>query len=146
MSLLKNALIDYAGVAVGAAPNTDPNTSILDMSGWDGVVFLTTVTDCVSGGVATLKVEASDTNADGGMSAVTGATAAATSGANDDLNGQLLIVDVFRPQKRYVQGVRTSATQNIAFGECIAIRYRGSKAPVTQSSTTVAASTFAVGS
>lgn len=146
MSLLKKCLFDYVGAAVAAANSTDANSSRLDMAGWDGVVFLTTITDSVATGVATLKVEANTADSDSGMAAITGATATATSAANDDLNGQLLIVDVFRPQKRYVQGVRTSATKDIAFGECIAIRYRGSKAPVTQSSTKVAASTFAVGS
>lgn len=146
MSLLKNTAISYGGAAVAMANDTDNNSSRLDMAGWDGVVFVTTITDCVKTGVGALTVEGNTTNADAGMAAISGAVATATSAANDDLNGQLLIVDVYRPQKRYVQGVRTSATQNIAFGECIAIRYRGSKAPVTQSSTTVAASTFAVGS
>jgi len=145
MSLLKNAMIDYGAAAVAAAANTDSNTSILDMAGWDGVTFLTTITDSVATGVATLKVEASLTNADGGMAAVTGATATATCAVNDDLNGKLLIVDVFRPQRRYVQGVRTSGTADIAFGECIAIRYRGRKSPVTQGST-VADAEFVVGS
>ena len=145
MSLLKKCLFDYVGAAVAAANSTDANSSRLDMAGWDGVVFLTTITDSVATGVATLKVEANTADSDSGMAAISGAVATATSAANDDLNGQLLIVDVYRPQKRYVQGVRTSATANVAFGEILAIRYRGRKAPVTQGAT-VAASAFAVGS
>lgn len=146
MSLLKKCLFDYVGAAVAAANSTDANSSRLDMAGWDGVVFLTTITDSVATGVATLKVEASLTNADGGMAAVTGATATATCAVNDDLNGKLLIVDVFRPQRRYVQGVRTSATANIAFGECVAVRYRGRKSPVSQNAATVADAESVVGS
>lgn len=145
MSLLKNTAISYGGAAVAMASDTDSNSSRLDMAGWDGVVFVTTITDCLKTGVGALTVEGNTTNADGGMAAISGAVATATSAANDDLNGQLLIVDVYRPQKRYVQGVRTSATANVAFGEILAIRYRGRKAPVTQGAT-VAASAFAVGS
>jgi hypothetical protein len=38
-----------------------------------------------------------------------------------------------------VQGVRTSATANVAFGEILAIRYGTRLAPVAASSTTAAA-------
>jgi len=143
--LLNRCQIDYVGALVTNANNTDSNSSRLDMSGYDGVLFLTTVTDCVQDGVATLKVEGNTIDSDTGMAAITGATVSATSAANDDLNGKLLIVDVYKPQKRYVQGVRVSATQNIAFGEIHAFRYRAHVAPVTQSSTTVAESTAVVG-
>lgn len=146
MSLLKKCLFDYVGAAVAAANSTDANSSRLDMAGWDGVVFLTTITDSVATGVATLKVEANTADSDSGMAAITGATAMATSAGNDDLNGKLLIVDVYRPAKRYVQGVRTSATANIAFGECVAVRYRGRKAPVSQNAATVADAEAVVGS
>jgi len=145
-SLLKNCKIDYVGALVAAANNTDSNSTRLDMSGYDGVLFLCTITDSVATGVATLSVEANTADSDTGMAAITGASAAKTCTVNDDINGMLLIVDVYRPQKRYVQGVRTSATANIAFGEIIAIRYKGRAAPVTQSTTTVATSTFVVGS
>ena len=141
-NLLAASAADYAGVAVAAASNTDSNSSIFDMAGFDGIMFLTTITDCVSGGVATLTLEGNTVNSDSGMATITGAVATATSAGNDDMNGKLLIVDCYRPSKRYVQGVRTSATQNIAFGEILAIRYRAHSQPVSQSSTTVAASTI----
>jgi hypothetical protein len=145
-SLLKNCAIDYADALVTAASNTDNNSSIFDMAGYDGICFITTITDSVQDGVATLKIEENSANSDSGMTAISGATVSATSAANDDLNGMLLIVDCYRPQERYVQAVRVSATQNIAFGEVIAIRYKGREVPVTQSSTLVAGSAFAVGS
>jgi len=58
---------------------------------------------------------------------------------NDDINGKILIVDVRALRQRYVQGVRTSATANIAFGEIIAIRYGPRLAPAALSSTAAAA-------
>jgi hypothetical protein len=117
--------IREVGAPVANANNTDSNSDIIDMSGWDGVVFICAITDCVQGGVAVLKAEQDDANADGGMAALTGASATATAAGNDTLNDQLLVVDVYRPTKRYVQAVRTSATQNIAFGNVIAILYNG---------------------
>ena len=128
----ENCKIMEVGAPVAAASSTDSNSDILDMTGFDGVVFIAPIEDSVSGGVATLKVEQDVANADAGMALITGASAAVTSGANDDLNQKLLIVDVYRPQERYVQGVRVSATQNIAFGTLIAIQYNGRFKPPTE--------------
>lgn len=135
MQLMKNVLIGEVNAPIAASSSIDGNSDILDMSTWDGVLFVVAITDSVDTAVATLTVEANTANSDSGMVAITNAAATATSAANDDLNDQLLIVDVYRPTKRYVQAVLTSATANIAYGSTIAIRYRGSKAPVTVDST-----------
>jgi hypothetical protein len=132
MNLITSVKIEEVGAPVANANNTDQNSDRLDMSGWDGVVFIVPITDCVQAGVATLKVEENTSDSDTGMTALTGATATATSAGNDDLNNMLLVVDVYRPRERYVQGVITSATQNIAFGNTIAIRYQGRKLPITE--------------
>lgn len=143
MNLLKNCKIMEVGAPVAAAANTDSNSDIIDMSGWEGVVFVAPITDSVQTGVATLKVEQNTANSDTNMAALSGATAAATSAANDDLNDKLLILDVYKPRERYVQAVRTSATANIAFGNVIAILYSGKKAPIT-ADTSVLASALVV--
>lgn len=142
-NLANDVKISWVKALIASANNTDSNTAILDMSGWDGVVFITPITTATTGGVATLTVEANTANSDSGMVAITGAAAAKTSPSN----GTLLIVDVYRPLKRYVQGVLTSATQVVTFDATIAIQYRGTKAPVTVSdNTTIATQTVVVGS
>lgn len=143
--ILKNSLISYAGAAIAAANNTDSNSTRLDMAGYEGVLFLTTITDSAATGVATLTIESNTADSDTGMVAITGAASAKTCTVNDDINGTLLIVEVKNPQKRYVQGVRTSATANIAFGEIQAIRYGAKEKPVTADAT-VSTGTFVVGS
>lgn len=143
MNLLKNAKIQEVMAPVAAANNTDQNSDILDMQGWDGVIFIVPITDSVATGVATLTIEQNTANSDTGMAALSGATATDTSVQNDDLNNALLIVDVYRPRERYVQGVVTSATANIAFGNMIAIQYQGRKAPVTQPSSVLASTQVA---
>lgn len=131
MNLIKNVLIKEVMAPVAAGSSIDQNSDILDMANWDGVVFIVPVTDSVATGVATLTIEQNTANSDTGMAALSGATATATCATNDDLNNELLIVDVYRPRERYVQGVVTSATANIAFGNMIAIQYKGRKPPVT---------------
>lgn len=132
MNLLKNIKIQEVLAPVAAASDTDSNSDILDMQGYDGVMFIVPITDSAATGVATLTIEQNTANSDSGMAALSGATATATCTVNDDLNDTLLIVDVYRPRERYVQGVIASGTANIAFGNMIAIQYQGRKAPITQ--------------
>ena len=134
MTLTDNVKIMEVLTADAAANNTDANSDRIDMQGWDGIVFIVPITDITGTAVATLKVEANTIDSDTGMAAITGASASVTSGGDDDENDTLLIVDVFRPQKRYVQGVITSSAANVAFGNTIAIQYKGSKSPITQHS------------
>lgn len=131
-NLLNQIKLDYVAAAVANASNTDNDSAIVDTAGFDGVLFLTTITDSAITGVATMTIEQNTVNSGTGMAALAGAVATATSGANDDLNGKILAVDVYRPRERYVRANRVSATANIAFGECQAILYRGSKMPITQ--------------
>ncbi len=114
----------YVGAAVAAGSSIDNNSSRIDMAGYESVTFVTTITDSVDTGVATLLIEQNTVDSDSGMAAVTSpatASATVTSGANDDLNGTLLVVEYRKPASRYVQAVRTSSTANIAYGEVLAI-------------------------
>lgn len=138
-SLLKDILASVAGVAVVAGATIDSNGARLDMSGYEGVIFLQVIDDSVATGVATLKVEQNTIDSDTGMAALAGAVATATCVVNDDLNGKLLAIDVYRPRERYVQAVRTSLTANMAFGQLIAIRYGTRKLPVPNDATVLSA-------
>lgn len=133
-SLTQNLEVRYVNAAVAAASNTDDNSTIIDMSEYESVTFIVPITDSAATGVATLTIEANTANSDSGMAAVTSAVATATCAINDDINGTVLIVELRRPAKRYVQAVITSATANIAFGDTIAI-LKPLEAPVTQGAT-----------
>ena len=124
MNFLKNCLIKEVNAPVAAGSTIDDNSDRIDMSGWDGVVFIAPITDSVATGVAALTVEQNDDDSGSGMTALAGAVATATCAVNDDLNDSLLVVDVYKPRKRYLQGVLTSTTANIAFGNTIAILYK----------------------
>ncbi len=130
----QNFEIREVGAPVAAGATIDSNSDRIDMADYESVTFIAVVTDSVATGVATLTVEANDADSDSGMAAVTGAAATATCAVNDDINDKLLIVEVARPAKRYVQAVRTSLTANIAYGSVIAI-LKPRRVPVVNHST-----------
>lgn len=137
-NLLNKILWDYVGAAVSAGSSIDNDSSIVDTEDCEGVIFVTTITDSVATGVATLTVEQNTANSGTGMAALSGAVATATSASNDDLNGKVLAVDVYRPAERYVRANRASATANIAYGEIHAIKYGLRKMPASQAAADVA--------
>ena len=131
-SLLKNVSISWLAAAVVAGSSIDNDSAIFDMAEFEGILFITTIEDSVNTGVATMTVEQNTANSGTGMAALSGAVATLTSGADDDLNGKILAVDVYRPKERYVRVNRTSATANIAFGSVIAIPYGSRKRPTLE--------------
>ena len=126
------------GDAVAAGSSIDDNSDRIDTAGYEGVIFVTTITDSVATGVATLQVQQNTADSDTGMAAIDDAVATAPSASNDDLNQKLLVASVHRPRERYVQATRTSATANIAYGECLAILYGRKKKPIADDSTYIA--------
>ncbi len=139
-TLLATLEARWIAAAVAAANNTDSNSSRIDMQDYESALFISTVTDSVATGVATLKVEENDADSDVGMSAIAGASASLTSAANDDINDKLLIVEVRNPSKRYIQAVRTSSAASIAFGETVVLLKPREKKAIQGA--TVGASTF----
>lgn len=117
--------------AVANANNTDDDSAIVDTSGYDGVMFVCPISDSAATGVATMTAQQNTANSVTGMAALAGGAATLTSATNDDINGQCLVVDVYRPLERYVRVKRTSATANIAFGDVLAILYHGRTGPAT---------------
>lgn len=122
-TLFGEVQVRHIGAPVAAANNTNNRSDRIDMAGYEGVMFIATVTTATANGVATARVEQNDVNSDSGMAAIAGAAAIGTSVSTGDLNNRLLVVDVFRPRERYLSLVRTSAAANIAFGPVIAILY-----------------------
>lgn len=139
MNLSKDVSLREVLAPIAAASTIDSNSDRIDMSGFEGVLFVAPITDSVATGVAKLQVEQNDDDSDAGMKALSGASATATCVVGDDLNGKLLVVDVYRPAKRYVQGVLTSTTANIAFGSMIAIPYGPRSKPVAAHASIAAA-------
>lgn len=135
--LLNNVEVRYVNDAVAAGSTIDDNSTRIDMSDYESVLFVVPIADSVATGVATLTVEGNSSDSDSGMAAISGATVSATSSTNDDLNGTVLAVEVINPGYEYVQAVVTSATANIAYGATVAYLVPRRK-PATQGATVTA--------
>lgn len=134
MNLLNNTLITRVLVATADGTGTQ-SSDILDMQGYEGVLFIWKLDDVDDTAVLTLQAQQDELNAAGGMATLTG-TATFTAGATD-ADDDCLVLDVYRPTKRYVRAQGVIATANATTAAIIAIQYGARKSPVTQSSTVV---------
>lgn len=113
--------------------NAAANGAILDMQGWDGVVFLVLVgaTDIE----VDFAVQEDSDSAFGSGAAITGAAITQLGATDDD---SMSIVDVWRPTERYVRGTLTVG-DGVAGSDTavVAMRYRGQGTrPVVQDAAT----------
>jgi hypothetical protein len=141
MNLLKNCKITYGHALVAAGQASHP-TSIVDMSGWDGVMCILPITSTLNTGVVTLTGRSAATNVAG--AALAGAIATVTDAGGAQHTGKCLAVDIYKPRERYVDFLIDTTVANGATDAAIIIQYKGRKAPVTQSTTYVGASTLVI--
>lgn len=88
------------------AGTTDVESAILDMSGYEGVMFVTSFSVAAADNL--LKVQQDDANGAGGMADLEGT--GVTSGASP--SNEDVWVDVYRPQKRYVRCIAVVDTSS----------------------------------
>jgi len=123
-----------------AAGTTKRTSGIIDMAGYDGVLFVVGLGTLIEAGTLDAFVEQNTANSASGMARLA-TTSPYTVTAADALKTQsCILVDVFRPQERYLQCNITPATQNAVILGITAIRYRGRVKPESQD-TSVLAST-----
>lgn len=126
MNMMKNVkltLVNAAAVSAG----TEIDSTHVDMTGFDGVVFFGTMATVNAGNY--VKVQQDDAVGDGTMADLTGTKVVPS------VNANTYLVDIYRPMKRYVRLVVIRAGANTATGDIYALQYKGTKAPVTQPTT-----------
>lgn len=128
-----------------AAGSTAQNGSAVDMAadgGYDGVMFILAVGTLSSSQATSLKAQQSDDNGnDDDFSDLAGSK---TPTMADDDDNQLVVLDVFRPSKRYVRPVVNRASANAVIDGVIAIQYRGRNRPSIHDAATVQAAKVVV--
>lgn len=143
MNLSKHIKVTVVEAVAGAA-TTELVTDVLDMQGYEGVMFLALTGDVTNASVLTLTVKGNSANSVSSPTPVTQkATDAFTAGATD-ADSKLLMVDVYKPTLRYMFASLTRADQNAAIGGIIAIQYCSRVQPTTQDATVIA-SAFGLG-
>jgi hypothetical protein len=121
-----------------AAGTTDVNATHVDMSGYEGVVFvaaLGTLTATAATGMHAQQGQLSD---DSDMADLAGTQLNMV----DTEDNKLLVLEVVHPEERYVRPVLDRATANAVIDGIIAIQYGGKKAPETQPASVSASATI----
>lgn len=128
-ALLPDIKIIYDAVAATAAGTTAVNGSIIDMAGYEGVVFVVRFGTLTATQVTKIKAQQDSDSGGGTMADLVGT--ASTALADGD-GGKVLALDVFRPIERYVRCVVVRGTANAVVEGGFAILYGGSTRPATQ--------------
>ena len=140
---LKHNRMSVAATLIAAGSTIDTDTTIYDMSEFDGIAFFTPITVETSTGVAKLEVFAAPGNAVDTGAVSQGSVTATSTGANTA--GTALLLDVSKPLKRYVYATITSVTANMTFGPTLVIQYMAHNKPTVQDAATIFASLAVVG-
>lgn len=114
---------------------TDVNGTVIDMAGFDGVLFVLFAGALSPGQVVLLKAQQG--NQPDGSDAADLAGSAVGPFADGDSNKGLLL-DVAKPTKRYLRAVVDRSTANAGLDAAIAIQYGPSSKPTTHDASIVA--------
>lgn len=141
-NLLKNAKVTrVSNDGAGTASATPTKGAILDMAGFRSVMFVAMMADVVSGSVVALRAAQGAVNDTAEMDLLAGSSGG-TAGASD-VDNKLIILDVVRPNERYIEVQLFHTTQDAPFDGIIAIQYDPINVPVTQGSTVYDSDTLA---
>jgi hypothetical protein len=118
-NLINEVKITKIAAAAGAA-TTDVETSVIDMSGYDGVMIFCAIGTANAGNYIKAQQGTDATVTD--AADLEGSKVVATG------NGDVVTLDVFQPKERYIKGiVKRGASTTV--GEIYALQYKMSKAP-----------------
>jgi hypothetical protein len=118
-----------------AAGTTKRTSTILDMAGYDGVLFVIGLGTIIEDGTLDGFVEQNVDNSTVGMARVATTSAYTVLAADAAKTQSCILIDVYRPQERYLQCNITPAVQNAVVLGIVAIRYKGRVKPETQDAT-----------
>lgn len=127
MNLSKNVKSIVVLPAQAAATGTKKGT-IIDMQGVQGVQFVAVLTSAVDDSVVKLKVAQSDTNETNDMALLTGSVDAPVADTGN-LAGKALVLDLYKPLKRYIEPQLVIADANAVVSCIIAITYESRMSP-----------------
>lgn len=120
-------LLSAITLAAGVAAQTTINGSIIDMQGFDGVLFMLNIGAITTGGVQSVKLQHGDQAGGGDMADVLGSAQTIA----DSEDNTVRFLEMTKPSKRYCRIVVSRATQDSAFAAS-ALPYHKWDGPVTQ--------------
>jgi len=137
MNLSRDVKITVVAAAAAAA-QTEVVSSVLDMQGYAGVMFIALMGDVTANSVLTLTAKGNSANSTSSPTPVSqAATSAFTAGASTT-DSKALVVDVFDPALRYVFASLTRTAADAVVGGIIAIQYAPGLRPTSQDASVIA--------
>ena len=125
-------------VASASAAGTSLITSAaIDMANYEGALIMVKFGTIVTAAVTSIKVQGSDD--DGSSDAYADLLGTGQTVADDD-DDKVFVIDIFKPQERYLKALVVKATQNSTVESIIVLRYGAKKLPATDDSATVGGS------
>lgn len=127
MNLSKNTkttLVKAAQTSAGTAINSDS----VDMQGFEGVMFVGSVSTVNAANFANVAQSSDDGSSDDFTDLLATKVVPGT-------NGNSFLIDVFRPEKRYVRLEIDRGGANTVTGDIYAIQYGARKKPTSQGAT-----------
>lgn len=131
MTEAKNHLYTRVLAPVAAGTGDTQASSTVDMANYDRVRFMVSIGAITSTGTAVVKAQTCTASDGSGAVDITGASVSFT----DADDNKLAIVEVERPQARYVRVVVVRATANVVIELGTATQSAGRNMPVTQGAT-----------
>jgi len=135
--LLKDIKITVVEAAAAAA-QTDLTTDVLDMSGYEGVMWIALTGDVTSGSVLTLTAKGNSANSVSSPTPITQKASDAFTAGAATADSKAIVVDVFRPTLRYQFAVLSRTTADAIVGGIIAIQYKADTKPTSQDASVIA--------
>lgn len=116
-----------------AAGTTDTLASTeIDMLGYDSLMIIACIgAIAASGGLISIVLKNTATSASYGSGTIDNIGTAIVNSADTDDN-KLMIIDVHKPQRRYIKVYSTRSVANVTPLALVAIRYNAGNRPVTQ--------------
>ena len=128
MNLSKNVKIDQI-LGYFAAGQTERASAILDMSGYEGVLFVASFGTIIEAGTIDVFADGDDENGAGSMAELAGTAAYTVTEAAAALTYSCIVLDVYKPLERYIRCNINPATSNAVILGITAIRYKGKMGP-----------------
>lgn len=128
MNLSKNTKVTQV-LGYFTAAQTTRDSSILDMDGYEGVVFIALFGTLLENGTIKLSADQNTANSASGMAELAGSSAYTVLAA--DVLGSALVLDVYRPEERYVRASIDIGVSNALICGIVAIQYCAGVAPPT---------------
>lgn len=132
MNLSKNIAISRVLNAVAAGTSAQTSSAV-DMTGYEGCLFIASFGALTATQVTSIKAQQSSD--DGSSDAYADLTGTLVGPLADADGNKLLVLDVYRPRDRYLKCIVNRATANAVIDGVIAIRYGARVQPTVQGST-----------